>query len=145
MPGSGVFTTRPVYMGTHAVIASGHYLAARAGQRMLDRGGNAIDAAVASGFALNVLEPQSCGIGGEVPILVYSAREGKPFAVSGQGWAGKAATVEWVRREKIDPIPGDGFLPATVPAAFGTWAFALERFGTLALKDVLEPVIEYTE
>ena len=60
---------------------------------MFDKGGNAIDAAVASGYALNVLEPQSCGIGGEVPILVYSAKEGKPFAISGQGWVGKAATV----------------------------------------------------
>jgi gamma-glutamyltranspeptidase/glutathione hydrolase len=112
---------------------------------MFDRGGNAIDAAVASGIALNVLEPQSCGIGGEVPILIYSAKEGKPFALSGQGWVGKAATVDWFRRENIQLIPGDGFLPATVPAAFGTWAFALMRFGTLTLKDVLEPAIDYTE
>ncbi len=139
------FTTRPVYLGTHGVIASGHYLAARAGQRMFDRGGNAIDAAVASGFALNVLEPQSNGIGGEVPILVYSAKHGKPFAISGQGFAPKAATVEWFRKHKIDPIPGDGFLPAVVPAMFGSWAFALLRFGTLTLKDVLEPAIDCTE
>jgi gamma-glutamyltranspeptidase/glutathione hydrolase len=139
------FTTRPVYMGTHGVIAAGHYLAARAGQRMFDRGGNAIDAAVASGFALNVLEPQSCGIGGEVPILVYSVKEGKPVAISGQGWAGKAATVDWFLKEKIRVIPGDGFLPATVPAAFGSWALALQRFGTLTLKDVLEPAIDYTD
>src|SRR5262245_41525402 len=145
MPGTPLFTPRPVYMGTHGVIASGHYLGAVAGQRMFDRGGNAVDAVVASGLALNVLEPQSCGIGGEVPILVWSAREAKVFAVSGQGWVGKAATIDWFRNEKIDPIPGDGFLPATVPAAFGTWAFTLMRFGTLTLKDVLEPAIEYTE
>lgn len=145
MPGAGTFTTRPVYMGTHGVIASGHYLGARAGQRMFDKGGNAIDAAVASGFALNVLEPQNCGIGGEVPILVYSAKEGKVFAISGQGWIGRAATVDWFLKAGIDPIPGDGFLPATVPAAFGSWAFALMKFGTLTLKDVLEPAIEYTE
>src|SRR5262245_35041024 len=145
MPGTDAFTTRPVYMGTHGVIASGHYLGARAGQRMFDRGGNAIDAAVASGFAVNVLEPQSCGIGGEVPILVFPAKEGKPVAISGQGWAGKAAAVEWFRQAKVDPIPGDGFLPATVPAALGSWALALMRFGTLTLKDVLEPAIDYTE
>jgi gamma-glutamyltranspeptidase/glutathione hydrolase len=132
-------------MGTHAVIASGHYLAARAGQRMFDRGGNAIDAAVASGFALNVLEPHNCGIGGEVPILIYSVRDGKPLALSGQGWIGKAATVDWFRQAKIKIIPGDGFLPATVPAAFGSWALALMRFGTLTLRDVLEPAIDYTE
>src|SRR5205085_3026676 len=95
--------------------------------------------------ALNVLEPQNCGIGGEVPILIYSAKEGKPFAFCGQGWVGKAATVDWFLQAKIDPIPGDGFLSATVPAAFGTWAFALSRFGTLTLKDVLEPALDYTE
>src|SRR5262249_58733181 len=101
MPSSDVFTTRPVYMGTHGVIASGHYLGALAGQRMFDKGGNAIDAAVASGYALNVLEPQSCGIGGEVPILVYSAKDRKPHAISGQGFAPKAATVEWFRKAGI--------------------------------------------
>src|SRR5262245_23711893 len=145
MPRSGGFTTRPVYMGMHGVIASGHYLAARAGQRMFDKGGNAIDAAVASGFALNVLEPQSCGIGGEVPILVYSAKDGKAHAISGQGFAPKAATVDWFRKAGITIIPGDGFLPATVPDAFGSWAFALLRFGNLTLKDVLEPAIDYTD
>jgi gamma-glutamyltranspeptidase/glutathione hydrolase len=132
-------------MGRRGVIASGHYLGARAGQLMFDKGGNAIDAAIASGFALNVLEPHSCGIGGEVPILVYSAKQGKVHAVSGQGWVGREATIDWFRKAKVDPIPGDGFLPATVPAAFGTWAFTLMQFGTLSLKDVLEPAIDYTE
>src|SRR5262249_16443832 len=117
----------------------------RAGQRMFDRGGNAVDAAVASGYALSVLEPQSCGIGGEVPILIYPAGGKKPVALCGQGWAGKAATVEWFLRAKVDRIPGAGFLPATVPAAFGTWAFALQRYGTLTLKDVLGPAIDLAE
>src|SRR5205807_4426528 len=145
MPSAVTFTTRPVYMGMHGIVASGHYLGARAGQRMFDKGGNAIDAAVASGLALNILEPQNCGIGGEVPILVYSAKEGKVFAVCGQGWSGKAATVEWFRKAKVTLIPGDGFLGATVPAMFGSWAHALARFGTLTLKDVLEPAIDYAE
>ncbi len=139
------FTTRPVYMGTHGVIASGHYLAARAGQRMFDKGGNAIDALVATGFALNLLKPHLNGLGGEVPILVYSASDKKVFSISGQGFIGKAATVDWFRKEGIDLIPGDGFLPACVPAMFGSWAFALMRFGTLTLKDVLGPAIDYAE
>jgi gamma-glutamyltranspeptidase/glutathione hydrolase len=145
MAGAGSFTTRPVYMGRHGLIASGHYLAARAGQRMFDKGGNAIDAAVASGFAVSLLEPHMAGIGGEVPILVYTPQLGKPVAISGQGWAGSAATIDWFRQAQIDPIPGDGFLPATVPAALGTWALALQRFGTLRLKDVLEPTIDLAE
>jgi gamma-glutamyltranspeptidase/glutathione hydrolase len=139
------FTTRPVYLGRRGVLASGHYLAARAGQRMFDKGGNAIDAAVASGFALNLIEPHNNGLGGEVPILVWSAADKKPFAISGQGWSGKAATVDYFRKLKITLIPGDGFLPATVPAAFGSWALVLQRFGTLTLKDVLEPAIDYAE
>jgi len=139
------FTTRPVYMGTHGVLASGHYLAARAGQRMFDKGGNAIDATVASGFALNLLEPQNNGLGGEVPILIHSAKDGKVYSISGQGIVGKAATVDWFVKNKIDLIPGDGFLSATVPAMFGSWAFALMRFGTLTLREILEPVINYAE
>src|SRR5437588_2618546 len=108
MPEPRSFTTRPVYMGTHAVVAAGHYLAARAGQRMFDKGGNAIDAAVASGYALNLLMPHVNGIGGEVPILVYSSAEKMVYSISGQGWIGKAATVDHFRRLKVKLIPGDG-------------------------------------
>lgn len=139
------FTTRPVYMGQHGVLASGHYLAARAGQLMFDKGGNAIDAAVASGIALSILEPQSYGIGGEVPILIYTPTKREVVAISGQGFSGQHATIDWFRQQKIDIIPGDGLLPATVPAAFGTWAFALLHFGTLTMKDVLEPTLDLTE
>jgi gamma-glutamyltranspeptidase/glutathione hydrolase len=142
MPESDSFTTRPVYMGRRGILVSGHYLAARAGQRMLDKGGNAIDAAVASGFALNLLMPHLNGLGGEVPILIYSASDNKVYSISGQGFSGKAATIDLFRKMEIKLIPGDGFLPATVPAAFGSWAFALMRFGTLTIKDVLEPSIE---
>jgi gamma-glutamyltranspeptidase / glutathione hydrolase len=145
MPDEPIFTTRPVLMGRRGVIASGHYLGARAGQLMFDKGGNAIDAAVASGLALTLLEPQSCGIGGEVPILIYHAGKKQVYSISGQGWIGRAATIDWFRKAKVDPIPGDGFLPATVPAAFGTFAFALMRFGTRTLGDVLEPAIDYAE
>src|SRR5262249_14952472 len=81
MPHRQPFQSRPVYMARRGLIASGHYLAARAGQRMFDRGGNAIDAVVASGLALNLLEPHNNGLGGEVPILVYSASEKKVFSI----------------------------------------------------------------
>src|SRR5262249_40058690 len=110
-PRRAPFTTRPVYMGRRGVLASGHYLAARAGQRMFDKGGNAIDATVASGLALNLLEPHNNGLGGEVPILIYSAAQKKVFAISGQGISGKAATVKYFTDRKIKLIPGDGFLP----------------------------------
>ena len=139
------FTTRPVVMGTRGVVTSGHYLASAAGFRIMERGGNAIDAAAAMCFCLNLLEPQSNGIGGEAPVLIYSARERRPFAVSGMGWSPQAFTTDWCRENGIDLIPGDGYLPACVPAVVDTWAAALARFGTLTFGEILEPAIELAE
>ncbi|HEY3082637.1 MAG TPA: gamma-glutamyltransferase family protein [Chloroflexota bacterium] len=139
------FTTRPVIMGTFGVVAAGHYLAAAIGMRVLESGGNAVDAGVAAGFALNLVKPQSNGIGGEAPILIHRAGEGsgpKVAAINGQGSAPRRATIEWFRGEGIDVIPGDGFLPATVPAAYGSWVTALMRYGRLGLKETLGPVVE---
>jgi gamma-glutamyltranspeptidase/glutathione hydrolase len=132
-------------MGTHGVVTAGHYLASTIGLQILTRGGNAIDAGVAMGFALSVLEPQSNGIAGEAPLLIYSADKRRVFAINGQGTAPKAATIAWFKAHEIDVIPGDGLLPATVPAAFDAWVTALERFGTLSLGEVLTPAIELAE
>jgi len=137
-----VFTTRPVIMGSHGVVASGHYLASAIGLRTMQRSGNAIDAGVAMGFALAVLEPHLNGIGGEVPILLWSRKERRPIAISGQGVAPRRATIDWFRSNGISLIPGDGFLPATVPGAFDSWVTALRLYGTLSLAEVLEPAIE---
>ena len=139
------FTTRPVIMGTRGVVTSGHYLATAAGFRIMEQGGNAVDAAAAMCFCLNLLEPQSNGIGGEVPTLIYSAKEGKTFAVSGMGWSPKTFTTDWCRESGIDLIPGDGYLPACVPAVVGTWATAVARFGTMSFSQILQPAIELAE
>ena len=139
------FTTRPVIMGTHGVVAAGHYLAAEIGLRVLNRGGNAVDAGVAAGFALNLLKPQSNGIGGEVPILIHRAGEGrgpKIAAINGQGTAPRRASIDWFRQNGIEVIPGDGLLPATVPAAFGAWVVALLYYGTLGLEETLGPTVD---
>ncbi len=139
------FTTRPVVMGRRGVVTSGHYLATAAGFRIMEQGGNAIDAAAAMCFCLNLLEPQSNGIGGEVPTLIYSAKERKAFAVCGLGWSPEAFTIEWCREHGIDLIPGDGYLPVCVPAVVDTWATAVARFGTMSLLQVLRPAIELAE
>src|SRR5262245_38052937 len=139
------FATRPVLQGTFGMVAAGHYLAAAIGLRLLEAGGNAVDAGVATGFALSLLKPQSVGIGGEVPILIHLAKEGRNIAVNGQGWAPRAATIDWFRKRNISLIPSDGFLPATVPAQFGAWCTALQRFGTAELKEVLGPAVEMAE
>ena len=139
------FTTRPVIMGTRGIVTSGHYLATAAGFRIMEQGGNAVDAAATMCFCLNLLEPQSNGIGGEVPTLIYSAKERKVFAISGLGWSPQAFTLEWCKEHSIDLIPGDGYLPACVPAVVDTWSTAIARFGTMSLSQVLQPAIELAE
>ena len=139
------FTTRPVVMSARGVVTSGHYLVSSVGLQMLMRGGNAIDAAAAMGICETLLEPQSCGIGGEVPTLVYIAKEQRTYAVSGMGWSAKAFTIEWCRQNGIDLIPGDGYLPACVPAVVGTWTTALARWGTMSFAEVAQPTIDLAE
>ena len=135
-------TTRPLIRGRRCIVASGHYLATAAGFRIVEQGGNAIDAAAAMSFCLNLLEPQSNGLGGEVPILIHSANDRQVYAVSGVGHTPQAFTIDWCRRNDVDLIPGDGFLPATVPAPVGTWGVALARFGTMSYAQVLAPALE---
>jgi gamma-glutamyltranspeptidase/glutathione hydrolase len=133
-------------MATRGVVAAGHFLAAEAGLHILRSGGNAMDAAAAMGFALGVLEPHQNGIGGEVPVLVHSASEGKTFAVSGHGTAPAAATIEKFREDGVpEVVPGDGFLGALVPPVVATWIKVLERFGTMRLAEVLTPAVEICE
>ena len=139
------FITRPVVTGRKGVVTSGHYLATAAGFRIMENGGNAIDAAAAMCIAVDLMEPQSCGIGGEVPTLVYPANEGKVYALSGMGWSPQAFTIDWCRENDIDLIPGDGYLPITVPAVVGTWAEAVARWGNKSFSEILAPTIDLAE
>jgi gamma-glutamyltranspeptidase/glutathione hydrolase len=134
--------TRPVIRGRHLVVSCGHYLAAVAGLRMRSLGGTAVDAGVAMVFAQAVLEFQSYGFGGEVPILIYAPREGRVVAINGNMTAPAAATIDWFRTRGISMIPGDGFLPAGVCAVPDALITVLARYGRLTLGDVLGPAIE---
>jgi gamma-glutamyltranspeptidase/glutathione hydrolase len=137
-----VFTTRPELRGTFGMVASTHWLASAAGMGVLERGGNAVDAAVAAGFVLQVVEPHLNGPGGDVPILVASP--GSPVQVyCGQGPTPAAASIERYRDLGLDLVPGTGLLAAVVPGAFGAWTLLLEQRGTWSLRDVLEPAIAY--
>jgi gamma-glutamyltranspeptidase/glutathione hydrolase len=129
----------PTLCGHGGAVSAGHHLAAQIGAQMLAEGGNAADAACAMGFALQVLEPTMNGPAGEVPILVYATREDRVYAISGQGTAPAAATLARFARLGLDPIPGDGLLAATVPAALDAWCLLLARFGTRRLEDVVAP------
>ncbi len=129
-------------MSTRGVVSSGHYLATGVGIDILRRGGNAMDAAAATGFALTVLKPHQNGIAGEVPMLVYSQSERRTVAISGHGTAPHEATLERFHDYGLKVIPGDGFLPAIVPSAVASWILLLERYGRLRLAETLGPAIE---
>ena len=137
------FTTRPELRGTFGMVSSTHWLASATGMSILERGGNAFDAAVAAGLTLQVVEPHLNGPGGEVPIILFDERADDVVVVDGQGPAPAAATIDAYRALGIDLIPGTGFLAACVPGSFGAWMLLLERFGTMTLRDVFEDAIGY--
>jgi gamma-glutamyltranspeptidase/glutathione hydrolase len=140
-----VFATRPELRGSFGMVSSTHWLASATGMAVLERGGNAFDAAVAAGFVLQVVEPHLNGPGGEVPILAAPAGQGRVLVVNGQGPVPAAATIGRFRDLGLDLIPGTGLLPACVPGAFGAWMLLLRDHGTLCLRDVLDPAIGYAE
>ena len=143
MPSTSSFTTRPQLAGTFGMVASTHWLASAAGMAVLEKGGNAFDAAVATGLVLQVVEPHLNGPGGEVPVIGFDAADGEVFVLDGQGPAPAAATLEAFGALGLDLVPGTGLLAACVPAAFGTWMLLLARHGRLRLRDVMEYAIGY--
>ena len=141
--GESAFTTRPEITGTFGVVSSTHWLGTAAGMRILEKGGNAFDAAIAVGFALQVVEPHLNGFGGEVPVIFYDARTRRSRVLCGQGTAPAAASIERFADLDLDIIPGSGFLPATVPGSFGAWMTLLRDYGTMSVGDVMEAAIVY--
>jgi len=137
------FTTRPELAGTFGMVASTHWLASAAGLAVLEHGGNAFDAAVATGLVLQVVEPHLNGPGGEVPVIAHHAGRGETFVLCGQGTAPAAATPEAFADLGLDLVPGSGLLAACVPGAFGAWMLLLREFGTMRLRDVMGYAIGY--
>ncbi len=137
------FTTRPEILGTFGVVTSTHWLASAAGMAILEKGGNAFDAAVATGLALQVVEPHLNGLGGEVPILLYDRQADDVRVLCGQGTAPAGATIDHYRSEGLSIVPGTGLLAAVVPGAFDAWMCLLRDYGTMRLAEVLAPAIGY--
>src|SRR5260370_18121946 len=135
------FTTRPEIRGTFGVVASTHWIASAVGMSILEKGGNAFDAAAAAGFTLQVVEPHLNGPLGEAPILVWSEANLRCDMICGQGVAPAAATIGRFRQLGLDLIPGTGLLAAAVPAAFVAWMRLLRDYWTMALAERLAPAI----
>jgi gamma-glutamyltranspeptidase / glutathione hydrolase len=139
------FTTRPEIEGTFGVVTTTHWIATAVGMSILEKGGNAFDAAVATAFTLQVVEPHLNGPGGDVPVILYDVRRGKPEVICGQGVAPAKATIAHYRSEGLDLVPGTGLLAAVVPGTFETWMLLLRDYGTMSLAEVLAPAIGYAQ
>jgi len=138
------FTTRPEIEGTFGVVTSTHWIATAVGMGILERGGNAFDAACATAFALQVVEPHLNGPGGDVPVILYDVRRGTPEVICGQGSVPAGATIKHYRDELgLDLVPGTGLLAACIPGTFDTWMTLLRDYGTMRVADVLSPAISY--
>src|ERR1700737_4309763 len=139
------FTTRPELKGTFGAVSSTHWLASACGMSVLERGGNAFDAAVAAGFVLQVVEPHLNGLGGDLPILLWDVSRRRVEVICGQGPVPKTATIESIAALGLGDIPGTGLLAACVPGAFGGWMALLRDHGTWNLGDVMRFAIDYSD
>jgi gamma-glutamyltranspeptidase/glutathione hydrolase len=147
--------SRSEVMAQHGMVVTSQPLAAQAGLQILLRGGNAIDAAVATAAVLNVVEPMMVGVGGDLFAVLYIAKEKKLYVLNASGTAPSGATVahfntlgyHWNPKNwgPGSGMPLSGILPVTVPGAAWGWQAALKRFGKLTFKEVLEPAIQYAE
>lgn len=138
------FTTRPTLRGTFGMSASTHWLATATAQSVLERGGNAFDAAAAAAFVLHVVEPHLNGPGGDMTCVFSTAEDpGKPIVLMGQGPAPSGATLQHYRSEGLELVPGSGALAAAVPGAVDAWLLLLRDHGTWELAEVLEFAIGY--
>jgi len=137
------FTTRPEILGRFGVVTSTHWIASAVGMKMLEAGGNAFDAAVATGLVLQVVEPHLNGPGGDLPVILWPAAEGGARVLCAQGPAPAGATIDHYRAEGLRVIPGDGLLATVIPGAWDGWMLMLRDHGRLPLRAVLEPAIWY--
>ena len=139
----GFAPQRSVVMAREGMVATSQPLATEAGVRILQSGGNAFDAAIATALTLGVVEPNSTGIGGDAFLLYYSAADHKIYGVNGSGRCPQRLTLEALQQRGIEGIPTRGLPSATVPGALDAFTAVLERHGTMTLADVLEPAIHY--
>lgn len=136
---------RAVTMARRGVVSAPHYLASQAGVRLLQAGGNAVDAAIAANATLNVVYPFVCGTGGDLFMMIYDAKSDSLNGLNGSGRAPAAATTDWFKANGHQKMPQRGILSVSVPGAVDGWQMAAERFGRLGLAKALQPAIEYAE
>src|SRR4029453_2035837 len=144
-PGPGGGRTRSAVRAMNGMIATSQPLASAAGLRILQQGGNAIDAAVAAAAVLCVVEPMMVSPGGDLFAIVWDAKRKELKALNASGRAPQAISIDALKQRGIERMPSEGIHTVTVPGAVDGWAKLLERYGTMKLARVLQPAIEYAE
>ena len=136
---------RSIVSTRYGIVAASQPLAARAGVQVLERGGNAIDAAIATNAVMGLVEPHNNGIGGDLFAIYYEAKTGKLYGLNSGGWAPSGLTPAFLKSKDITRMPNNGIYTVTVPGAVAGWAAMRERFGKLPMTDLLAPAIFYAE
>jgi gamma-glutamyltranspeptidase/glutathione hydrolase len=144
-PASNVHGTRSPVLALNGLAATSQPLASAAALRVLQDGGNAVDAAICAAAVLNVVEPMSTGIGGDMFALVYMQQDGKPVALNGSGWSGSKATMPFFGARNLASVPLHGMHSVTVPGAVAGWFKLHGRYGKASMKRILAPAIEYAD
>ena len=134
----GISTYRPLVTGATHMVSAGHYLAAASGFRILEQGGNAIDAGVAAGITINVVLPQWTSFGGVAPIIIHDAAKNETVSISGLGRWPKAASAAYFNQRHGGELPV-GVLRTVTPAAADAWITALRLYGTMSFEQVVTP------
>lgn len=136
---------RSMVISDHGIVATSQTLASQAGAQVLARGGSAMDAAIAANATLGVVEPESCGIGGDLFAIYWDAKTGKLTAINASGWAPKALTIDVLKSLGNTTMPQEGIQSVTVPGCVDGWSKLHKRFGKLPWKEVFQPAIYYAD
>jgi gamma-glutamyltranspeptidase / glutathione hydrolase len=136
---------RSMVISDRGIVATSQTLASQAGAQVLARGGTAIDAAIAANLVLGVVEPESCGIGGDLFAIYWDAKTGKLTAINASGWAPTGLTIDYLKAKGITKMPQEGIQSVTVPGAVNGWSKLHQRFGRLPWKDLFAPAEYYAQ
>ncbi len=144
-PASNLEGTRSPVLAMNGMVATSQPLASAAALRVLQDGGNAVDAAITAAAVLAVVEPNSTGIGGDMFALVYMQQDGKPVGLNGSGWAGSKASVDFFKSRDVSHIPLFGMHSVSVPGAVAGWYKLHQKYGKLPMSRNFAPAIEYAD
>jgi gamma-glutamyltranspeptidase/glutathione hydrolase len=136
---------RSMVISRFGIVATSQTLASQAGALILERGGNAVDAAIAANAVLGLVEPSANGMGGDLFAIVYDAKQNKLYGLNSSGWAPSGLTIDFLRSKHIDTMPRRGIYSTTVPGAVAGWNALRKKFGTMDFDKLLAPAIYYAE